>query len=60
MGDEPEILEDDADAAPKAGQPLARHRDDILVEQFDQAAARPLRQIEEFQQGRLAGARTDR
>ena len=56
MRDQPEFLEDDADPAAEAGQPAARHGDDILVEQADHAAARPQRQIEQLQQRRLAGA----
>ena len=48
MRDQPEILEDHADPAAEAGQPRARHGDDILAEQADQAAARPLREVEQF------------
>ena len=38
--DQPEILEDDADPPAEAGQAVARHGDDVLAEQADQAAAR--------------------
>ena len=55
--DEAEILEDDADPAAEAGQALPRHGDDVLAEQFDQAAARPLGEVEQFEQRGLAGAR---
>ena len=41
MRDQPEILEDDADPPAEAGQAVARHGDDVLAEQPDQAAARP-------------------
>ena len=57
MRDQPEILEDDADPPPEAGQAAARHGDDVLAEQPDQAAARPQREIEQFEQRGLAGAR---
>ena len=57
MGDEPEILEDDADPPPEAGQALPRHGDDVLAEQFDQAAARPLGEVEELEERGLARAR---
>jgi hypothetical protein len=42
MPDQAEILEDNPDAATKAGQPFARHGHDIFAEQPDEAAARPL------------------
>src|SRR5207244_1370333 len=57
MRDQPEILENDADAAAKAGQAGARHGDDILAEQTDQPPARAQGEIEELEQGGLAGAR---
>ena len=50
MRDQPEILEDDADPAAEAGQARARHGDDVLAEQADQAAARPQGEIEQFEQ----------
>ena len=50
MRDQPEFLEDDADPAAKAGQARARHGDDVLAEQADQAAARPQREIEQLEQ----------
>ena len=50
MRDQPEILEDDADPPAKARQARARHGDDVLAEQPDQAAARPQREIEQFEQ----------
>ena len=56
MRDQAEILEDDADPPAEARQPVARHGDDILAEQADQAAAGAKREIEELQQRRLAGA----
>ena len=57
MRDQPEILEDDADPPAEAGQALARHGDDVLAEQADQPAARPLREIEQLEQRGLARAR---
>ena len=57
MRDQPEILEDDADPPAEAGQAAARHGDDVLAEQADQAAARAQREIEQLQQRGLAGAR---
>ena len=56
MRDQPEILEDDADPAAKAGQAAARHGDDVLAEQADQPTARPQGEIEQLQQRGLAGA----
>jgi hypothetical protein len=50
MRDQPEILEDDADPPAEAGQPPARHGDDVLAEDPDQAPARPQREVEQFQQ----------
>ena len=60
MRDQAEILEDDADPPAEAGQALARHGDDVLAEQADQAAARPLGEVEQFQQRGLARRRTGR
>ncbi len=57
MRDEPELLEDDADPPPEAGQAAARHGDDILAEQPDQAAAWPLGEVEELEERRLARTR---
>jgi hypothetical protein len=57
MMDEPEILEDDADPAAEARQPLPRHGDDVLVEQLDQPPARPLGEIEQLEKRGLARAR---
>ncbi len=54
--DQPEILENDPDPPAKARQAGARHGHDILAEQPDQAAARAQRQIEQFEQRRLARA----
>jgi hypothetical protein len=56
MPDQGEILEHHPDPAAKPGQPLARHRDDILAEQPDEAPARPLGEIEQLQQRGLARA----
>jgi hypothetical protein len=55
--DQPEILEDDADAAAEAGQALTRQRHHILPEQADDAAARPLGKVEELQERGLSRAR---
>jgi hypothetical protein len=57
VGDEAEILEDDSDPAAESRQAPARHGDDVLAEQFDQATARPLGEVEQSQERRLARAR---
>jgi hypothetical protein len=55
--DEAEVLEDDADPPAEAGQRVARRVRQLLAEQLDAAARRALRQVEELEQGCLAGAR---
>ena len=56
MRDQAEILEHHADPPPKTGQPVARQDHRILAEQADDAPARPLREVKEPQQRRLARA----
>src|SRR5687768_17386418 len=57
MGNQAEFLEDDADTAAEPRQPPSRHGDDVFIEQFDEAAARALGEIEELQQACLARTR---
>src|SRR3546814_12795190 len=54
MGDQAEVLKDDADAAAKARQAVARHRDQILPDPAHDAAARSLRERVHLQHTRLA------
>ena len=57
MTDQPEILVDHSDPAAEAGQRLARQVAQLLIEQSHPAAGRALRQIQQFEQRRLARAR---
>ena len=54
MVEQPEILIDDADAPPDIGQFVARDGGEVPLEDIDQAPGRPMGQIHQFQQGRLA------
>ena len=55
--DQPEVLENDADPPAEGGKQLARGVAELLVEQADAPARRPLGEVEQFQQRRLARAR---
>ena len=48
--DQPEVLEDDADAAAEGRQRLARRFAQLLAEQADAAARRALREIEQLEE----------
>src|SRR5208282_776046 len=53
---QPEILEDDADASPQARPAILTQGRRVMVEHADQAARRPQRQQHQAQQRGLAGA----
>src|SRR5215211_3970429 len=55
--EQPEILENDADAPAQRRQCILAKRRDIMAEQGDEPAGRPERQEQESQQRGLAGAR---
>ena len=57
MADEPEVLEDHADASPEVGKRFARSLAQVFAEEPDPAARRPLREVEELEQRRLSCAR---
>ena len=57
MADQAEVLEHDADPAAEVRQRVARRIGQFLAEQPDAAARRPLREVEQLEQRRLAGAR---
>ena len=57
MPDQPEILEDDADAAAVVGQRIARRIGHLLAEQSNPAAGRPLGEVEQLEERCLARTR---
>ena len=57
MADEPEVLEDHADASPEVGKRFAGSLAKIFAEEPDPAARRSLRQVQELQQRCLSRAR---
>ena len=57
MVEQPEVLEDDADAAAQGGAAILAQRRGVLVEHRDQTARRPQRQEQQAKQRSLAGAR---